>query len=314
MNYYMHESGKLWQAEIPHDLSLAVALGCFDGVHIGHKALIDEVVRGDDGLVSAIWTFSEPLTVPYIEKVEDRIRLCSKLGIRFAICESFERFRQMTPSEFVSHLAKSYNVKRIVCGEDFRFGKNREGDVSVLKSECEALGIRVTVVDNVYTELDGEKQKVSSTLIRSLISEGRVDVAAKLLGRPFAVSGVVVNGNNLGRTIQVPTLNQRLEKCRIMPKNGVYNTACNVNGNRYPCITNVGVRPTVVTGSHEKNCETHIIGEKLDLYGEIVSVEFHNYVREERKFDSLEELRSQITLDIESSVKFFGKYLNGYKR
>jgi len=307
MNYYMHESGKLWQTEIPKDTALAVALGCFDGVHIGHKALIDEVAGSDDGLVSAIWTFSEPLTTPYIEKVEDRIKLCSRYGVKFAICESFERFKQMSPEEFVSHLEK-INVKRIACGEDFRFGHNRAGDAATLQAECAKRGIAVTVIPSVYTELDGERQKVSSTLIRSLICEGRVDVAARLLGRPFSVSGVVVSGNNLGRTIQVPTLNQRLEPCRIMPKNGVYNTVCVVNGNKYPSITNVGTRPTVVAGSHEKNCETHIIGEKLDIYGEIASVEFYNYVREEKKFDSLDKLREQITKDIEQSVKFFEKY------
>lgn len=306
MNYYMHESGKLWQTEIPKEAELSVALGCFDGVHIGHQALIDEVKRSE-GLIPAVWTFSAPLTVPYIEKVEDRIKLCAGYGIRYAICETFERFKSMTPAEFVSYLSTCFNVKRIVCGEDFRFGKDREGDVAVLKAECDKAGIVVTVVASVYTELDGEQVKVSSTLIRQLISDGRVDDASRLLGRRFAVSGVVVNGNNLGRTIQVPTLNQRLEPCRIMPKNGVYNTVCVVNGSKYPSITNVGTRPTVLTGSHEKNCETHIIGEKLDLYGEIASVEFFRYVREERKFESLEALRKQIASDIESSVRYFGE-------
>ena len=89
MNFYMHESGKLWQTEIPKDAHLAVALGCFDGVHLGHKALLTEIIRNSDGLVSAIWTFSEPLTKPYIERVEDRIKLCARLGVKFAICESF---------------------------------------------------------------------------------------------------------------------------------------------------------------------------------------------------------------------------------
>ena len=310
MNYYMHESGKLWQTEIPTDTHLVCALGCFDGVHEGHRALLNEVINDKNGLTSAIWTFSEPLTKPYIEKVEDRIKLCARLGIRFAICETFERFKSMTPTEFVSYLAKSFNVKRIVCGEDFRFGKDREGTVETLKQECFRVGIDVTVVPHVYTEIDGVKQKISSTLIRSLISEGRVDEARKLLGRPFAVSGVIVSGNNLGRTIQVPTLNQRFEASRVMLKNGVYNTVCVVNGKKYPSITNVGTRPTVLTGSHEKNCETHIIGEKLDLYGEIASIEFYNYVREEVKFDSLEALREQITKDIQTSIDFFADIKN----
>ena len=307
MNYIMHESGKLWQTRISKDTPLSVALGCFDGVHIGHQALLREANRGD-GTVSAIWTFSEPLTLPYLEKVEDRIKLCSGYGVKLSICETFERFKAMEPAEFVFRLAEEYTIKRIVCGEDFRFGKDRGGDVALLRAECERLGIELCVVEGVYAEVDGERVKVSSTLIRSLVTEGRVDVAAKLLGRPFAISGVVVNGNNLGRTIQVPTLNQRLEKCRVSPENGVYATVCAVRGNKYPSITNIGTRPTVLAGSHEKNCETHIMDEKLDLYGEIVSVELYERLRDERKFASLDELREQITKDIDTTVSYFEKY------
>lgn len=303
MNYYMHESGKLWQNEIPTDTPIALALGCFDGVHIGHQALIKEVLK--DGLIPAIMTFSEPLTIPYIEKIEDRIKLCAGFGVKYAICEDFERFKNMSCSDFVSHLANTLYLKKVVCGEDFHFGRDRAGDASTLISECAKHGIDVTVVPNVMCEVDGVKQKVSSSLIRFLISEGRTDVAATLLGRQFAISGVVVSGNNLGRTIQVPTLNQRLEKSRIVPKNGVYDTVCVVNGQEYPSITNIGTRPTVLSGSHDKNCETHIIGQKLDLYGEIASVRFYDYIREETKFGSLEELRSQIAKDIQHSSNFF---------
>ena len=304
MNFYMHESGKLWQTEIPKDANLAVALGCFDGVHLGHKALLTEITKNSEGLVSAIWTFSEPLTKPYIERVEDRIKLCAKFGVKFAICESFERYRNMTPAEFILHLS-SLNVKKIVCGLDYRFGKDRVGDINTLKEESEKHGIEVTVIPSVYTYIDGEQKRISSSMIRTLITEGKVDKAAELLGRPFTISGVVVSGNNLGRTIQVPTLNQRFEKCRIVPKHGVYVTNCLVNGKSYPSITNIGTRPTVISGSHEENCETHIIGQKLDLYGEIAAVQFKHYIRPEIKFDSLEELRRQIAKDIEYSSDFF---------
>lgn len=304
MNFYMHESGKLWQTEIPKDANLAVALGCFDGVHLGHKALLTEIIRNSDGLVSAIWTFSEPLTKPYIERVEDRIKLCARFGVKFAICESFERFRNLSPAEFILHLS-NLNVKKIVCGLDYRFGKDRVGDINTLKEESEKYGITVTVVPSVYTHIDGEQKRISSTMIRTLITEGKVDKAAELLGRPFTVSGVIVSGNNLGRTIQVPTLNQRFEKGRIVPKHGVYATTCLVDGKSYPSITNIGTRPTVASGSHEENCETHIIGQKLDLYGEIAAVQFNHYVRPEQKFNSLEELRQQIARDIEYSSNFF---------
>ena len=303
----MHESGKLWQTEIPKGTRLAIALGCFDGVHIGHRALLKEVIEDKNGLISAIWTFTEPLTKPYIEKVEDRIRLCASYGVRYAICESFERFKNMTPAEFLNYLVNDLCVAKIVCGDDFRFGKDREGDAELLKSECERLGIELKIVPPVYADIDGKNEKVSSTLIRTLITEGHPEKAAELLGRPFTVSGVVVSGNNLGRTIQVPTLNQRFEKCRIVPKHGVYATTCTVGGKSYPSVTNVGTRPTVVAGSHEENCETHIIDEKLDLYGEIAAVNFHAYIRPETKFPSLTELREQIANDIEYSKNYFSK-------
>ena len=307
MNFYMHQSGKLWQTELPKDTPLAIALGRFDGVHIGHRALLKEVIEDSDGLTSAIWTFAEPLTRPYIEKVEDRIKICAKFGVKLAICESFERFKNVSATDFVYYLAKELNVKKIVCGQDFCFGKDRLGNVEVLKNECSKYGIILKVVEPVYTDIDGKQEKISSTLIRQLISDGRSEKVTELLGRPFAVSGVVVNGNNLGRTIQVPTLNQRLEAGRIVPRHGVYATTCTVNGKSYPSITNVGTRPTVVAGSHEENCETHIIDEKLDLYGEIAAVNFHAYVRPETKFASLAELREQITKDIEFSKKYFNK-------
>ena len=305
MNFYMHQSGKLWQTDIPKTTSLALALGCFDGVHIGHKKLLDEIINSE--YTSAIWTFAEPLTKPYIEKVEERIKLCSAYGVKYAICESFEKFKNTEPEDFVAYLANDLNVKLIVCGPDFKFGKDRRGDTEMLKAQCAAHGIKLTIVPPVTVDIDGETVKVSSTLIRELITGGKPDIAERLLGRPFKISGVVVSGNNLGRTIQVPTLNQRLESGRIVPMRGVYVTSCTVNGKSYPAITNIGTRPSVAAGSHEENCETHIIGQKLDLYGEIAAVNFHAYVRNEQKFASLAELREQIAKDIEFSNEYFKK-------
>ena len=304
MIFSIHSSGKLWQTEIPKGTPLAVALGCFDGVHIGHRALLEAVTAVKNGTVPTVWTLSEPLTKPYIENIETRIRLCAGSGIKFAICESFEKFRQMSPSDFTEYLF-NLGVKAVVCGKDYRFGFNREGDADFLKENCAKYGIEVKIVENVTTDICGDTQKVSSTLIRSLILDGKMEEATQLLSRPFYVSGVIVNGNNLGRTIQVPTINQRFEPGRIVPKHGVYNSVCTVEGIDYPSITNIGTRPTVTTGSHEENCETHIIGEKLELYGKIATVKLYKFVRPEQKYPSLEELRTQIEKDIESSVVFF---------
>ncbi len=306
MIFSIHTSGKLWQTELQKDTPLALALGSFDGVHVGHRALMKEI-SGRPGLIPAVWTFSEPLTRPYIENIESRIRLCAGEGVKFAICESFERFRQMSPLDFIDYLCSSFNVRLVVCGRDFRFGYERQGDAELLARECEKRGVEVKVVAPVCFENDGKSEKVSSTHIRSLISEGRVEEVTTLLGRPFYISGVIVGGNNLGRTIQVPTINQRFEPGRIVPKHGVYVSTCAVEGMDYPSITNIGTRPTVMTGSHEENCETHIIGENLELYGKIATVKLHKFVRAEQKYNSLEELRTQIEKDIRCSVDFFNR-------
>jgi riboflavin kinase/FMN adenylyltransferase len=306
MIFSIHSSGKLWQTEIPKGTPLALALGCFDGVHIGHRAILKAISEKKDGNIPAVWTFSEPLTKPYIENIETRIRLCAGSGVKFAICESFERFREMSAGDFVKYLFE-LGVKVVACGKDYRFGHNREGDAAFMKAECEKYGIEARVVESVMTDIDGQTQKVSSTLIRSLINQGRMSEVTALLGRPFYVSGVIVGGNNLGRTIQVPTINQRFEPGRIVPRHGVYNSICSVEGMDYPSITNIGTRPTVMTGSHEENCETHIIGEKLELYGKIATVKLYEFVRDEQKYESLEQLREQIEKDIKSSVEFFDK-------
>ena len=307
MEFLLNGSKSLRQVLIPDEERLVCALGCFDGVHIGHRALIREVLSDRNGLIGAVWTFSEPLAKPFIEKVEDRLHILSELGVKYAVCESYEKVKDMSAMAFLEYLYSKLGVRRIVCGTDFRFGKDREGDVEFIKQNAPDIGMEVTVIEPVYADIGGERVKASSTTIRSFISEGKMREADVLLGRRFSVTGVVVSGNNLGRTIQVPTLNQRFEKGRIIPKHGVYETVCVADSIRYPAITNVGTRPTVSGGSTEINCETHIIGQKLDLYGSIVSVDFYDYVREEKKFDSLQALRDQIEKDIAQSVSSFRK-------
>ncbi len=295
---------KLWQTEIPKGTALAVALGCFDGVHLGHRALLKTIQDAGDGMTAAVWTFSAPLTLPYIENIESRIKLCQNFGVKLAVCESYERFRMMDRADFVKYLAE-LGVKFIACGVDYRFGFERKGNVAFLLKECEKYGIKVSVADNVITEIDGQEQKVSSSLIRTLIKEGDMERVSKLLCRDFGVSGVIVSGNNLGRTIQVPTINQRFDAGRIVPRHGVYISVCTVDGVDYPSITNIGTRPTVLTGSHEENCETHIIGKQLELYGKIANVKLCKFVREEQKYASLEELRAQIEKDIAAATEYF---------
>ena len=306
MFFILNKTGKITQTiGIDPSKKYICALGCFDGVHIGHRSLIDTVVNDKSGLVPAIWTFSAPLTFPYIETVEKRLNLCGEYGIKFAFCEEYEALKRMTPREFVKYLAEEMNVAHIVCGEDFRFGKDRAGDVEVLRHECDLFGVALTVKPPVMANIYGETVKVSSTVIKKLIQNGDVETANKLLGRPFTLKGVVINGNKIGRTISVPTVNQSLPKMRISPRFGVYDSVFKVNGVSYPSVTNIGVRPTVNKNEDNITCETHIIGESLDLYGMIVEVEFRRFNRPEEKFANLADLKAQIKRDIEHSAEYY---------
>ncbi|MBE6609313.1 MAG: riboflavin biosynthesis protein RibF [Ruminococcaceae bacterium] len=306
MFFILNKTGKITQTiGIDPSKKYICALGCFDGVHIGHRSLIDTVVNDKSGLVPAIWTFSAPLTFPYIETVEKRLNLCGEYGIKFAFCEEYEDLKRMTPREFVKYLAEEMNVAHIVCGEDFRFGKDRAGDVEVLRHECDLFGVALTVKSPVMANIYGETVKVSSTVIKKLIQNGDVETANKLLGRPFTLKGVVINGNKIGRTISVPTVNQSLPKMRVSPRFGVYDSVFKVNGVSYPSVTNIGVRPTVNKNEDNITCETHIIGESLDLYGMIVEVEFRRFNRPEEKFANLADLKAQIKRDIEHSAEYY---------
>ena len=292
------------------DQKLSCALGCFDGVHIGHKALLTAAVRNFHGYTPAVWTFTAPTVYPYIEDVPTRLSLCREHGIKEFICEDYDSVRTMSPEEFVSRLAQTHGVGHFICGGDFRFGHDRAGDAETLKEICLGKGLSVTIVspvmaDSVLPELAGEK--VSSSLIRRLIASGEVDRAAALLGRRFSVRGEVVGGKRLGRTMHLPTVNQRLEKGRILPEAGVYDTVCTAKGNRYPAVTNVGSRPTVNDDESDVTCETHIIGADMDLYGSEVTVEFYRYGRPEKRFSSIDGLKNAIEGDIKRASEYFAR-------
>jgi riboflavin kinase/FMN adenylyltransferase len=279
--------------------NLSCALGCFDGVHEGHKALLAKAVSKTE-LCPAVWTFSKPLSYPYIDSIPERLSACGGHGIRLARCEDFNSVKELTPKAFVSRLVNDFNVRHFVCGSDFRFGINRSGDASVLKREAELLGASVDIIPPVLHE----NEKISSTLIRSLISDGEICKANQLLGRPFSITGAVVSGNHIGTKLGFPTVNQSIGEGRLVPeKLGVYNTATLIDGVRYPSVTNVGKRPTV--NGDGVTVETHIIDESFELYGKEVTVEFYGFSRGEVKFDSLWELKRAIESDIKTAKESF---------
>jgi riboflavin kinase/FMN adenylyltransferase len=281
-----------------------VALGNFDGVHLGHQAILGRALEDSRTLGFPVVAFTfkphptlelKPesdlrLLMTYDEK---RIRL-QGLGVDCCIEEPFNAtFAALSAKEFFDRiLVGRAHARVIVVGENFTFGRNREGTIPVLKQFCDATGVTLRALPPV--EVDG--LPVSSSRIRAALSEGRVNLASELLGRPFFYKAEVVHGDKRGRTIGFPTANMKCDT-KFALRSGVYATTVFWQGKTYPAVTNLGTRPTF--DSSELRMETHLLHEDLELYGEILEVSFHDRIRDERKFASLDELKHQIRADTE---------------
>ncbi len=288
----------------------AMALGNFDGVHRGHQKLFE--LAGEKGHKKAAWTFTtlaKPgLVVPYLTDMRAKLALFGEYGLDYAVFEDFEAVRNIEYNDFAKHyLVENFNPARVVCGFNFRFGRSGIGDAKALKKLLSEVGVEVSVMQPVFRH----SKTVSSSAIRVAVMLGDMDGAFDLLGHPFAVNFPVVEGKKLGRTIGVPTLNQNFPKGHIVPRHGIYACTATVDGEVYIAVTNVGLRPTVSDGGGHVNCETHIINYMGYLYGKEVKVEFYGFIREEMKFDSVEELSLQIKKDIESAKDFFARLYGG---
>ena len=273
----------------------AVALGYFDGVHIAHQSLINQMCdyAAKNNLEKAVFTFTK--SVPLGHKGKDILTKGAKLdvmrsmGIDLYYSPDFLRFSSLTPEEFVKNiLIDSMGAKAVFCGENFFFGKNRRGNVRVLKELCEKYDIVFTQAETVC--LDGEI--VSSTTIRDALAQGDMEKASRMLGRPYGVNFEVVHGKKIGRTIGTPTINQLYPPTMCSPKPGVYITCTTVDGKKYPSATGLTNRPTVNGTGY--TCETFILGFEGDLYNQNVQVDFHSFLFEARKFDSLQQLGDMI--------------------
>ena len=287
--------------EIRNIEKTAVALGSFDGIHKGHQVLISRAVNtaAEKGIRSAVFTFSDhPRNIIAGKNVvrniiyeDEKIEILEKMGVDYLFSISFEEIMKYSPQEFVDRLlVDKFLIDTAVCGFNFTFGYMAAGNADILKEMAKGR-FNVSVVDPVM--VDG--QVVSSTLIREKIMEGDVEAVPALLGRAFTIRGVVIHGNEIGRTIGFPTCNIVVDETMASLPNGVYMTYCHVKGVRYCSITNVGNKPTV--GSHAKNIETNIFDFAEDIYGEKITVEFIRKIRDEKKFDSLDALTAQIHSD-----------------
>ena len=291
----------------------SIALGNFDGVHLGHQELIRETVKqGEaDGVKSAVFTFSNHPSniIPGAKAVksiltEDRkSEIIESLGVDYLFNVPFtEELMNLEAEDFVKEiLVDRLNVKTAFCGFNYQFGARAFGTPEILEIYGEKYGF--DVFEMAPFEINGKV--VSSSLIRLLISKGYVNRCEEFMGRNYEVGGEVVVGNRLGRSLGFPTSNLNIDETMVTPPNGVYTTYCDYRGVKYPSITNVGVKPTV--GTFEKNIETHIFDFDKELYGKHITVEFLKKMRDEEKFDSLEDLSAQIIKDCEKAKVWFAE-------
>ena len=278
------------------------ALGFFDGVHLGHQALLSACRQLADahGFAAGAVTFlSHPeTTIPgktpgLVNTAADRKRLLHDYQIQTVVELPFDNaLRSMNWRDFIRMLRGApYHAAGFVCGADFRFGHKGEGTAAILQEYCRAAGMPCAIVPE--QQLNGIR--ISSTHIRSLLEQGDVAQAAVFLGHPHTLSGTVVAGRGLGRTIGIPTANLLLPPELIRPKLGVYACTAVADGKVYPAVTNIGCRPTV--GGHHITVEPWLLDFAGDLYGKEIILNFHKFLRPETKFDSLEALRCQIQRD-----------------
>lgn len=277
------------------------ALGFFDGVHAGHATLLAACrqLAATHGCRTGAVTFgSHPDTLVLgktpglLNTPSDRTLLLRQQGMEAIITLPFDReMMSMAWQDFFDLLLTRYGAAGLVCGEDFRFGFRGAGTAEKLAAACAQAGIPCAVLPRL--QIDGIP--VSSTHIRSLIEDGKMEIAVKFLGHPHILTGTVVTGRQLGRTIGIPTANLRLPEDLLVPKFGVYACQTAVGGKAYPAVTNIGTRPTV--GGHHVTVEAWLPDFSGDLYGQELTLAFYKFLRPEQQFDSLESLREQIRSD-----------------
>ena len=282
---------------------VAVALGAFDGIHIGHKKLIENIIEyaKQNGCKTCVFTFDVlPSGAKYIMSTNQRNKILADMGIDYLYIQHFDPgFKSMSAGEFMSKYLMQ--AKFISVGFNFRFGANRMGDTKMLEEFCTENHIEINVEDPIM--YDGEI--VSSTLIRKAIKECDFDKVNAILGRPFCIEGIVVHGEALGRTMGFPTANLQIDASMSVPCEGVYVTATQVEGVLYKSFTNYGSKPTFE--NDKILLETHLFDFDGDLYGKEIKVYFMDKIRGIIKFSSIEALKSQLLEDKSKILKFFSK-------
>lgn len=284
---------------IPTTENTAVALGYFDGVHLGHKKVIELAVKcKNEGLTPVVFTFSNTPKkedrMLQLLTVSQRAQKLEDLGIELLYIVDFQLVKNLSPEKFIEKIVKSvFNAKKVFCGFNYHFGKNGAANCDDLKVLCNKYNIVTEIIAPVIVE----DETISSTRIRKLLQSGDIMKANELLGYEFGYRSVAVKGRQIGSKLGTPTINQNIEKNIVIPKFGVYASVVSFEGKTYFGVTNIGVKPTV-SGGNEPICETWMPDyEGGALYGKMVDVKLKAFIREEKKFNSLDELKTAIIND-----------------
>lgn len=288
-----------------------LTLGVFDGLHLGHQRIMERVVdraKHTRAHATAITFDPHPRAVlhaesapPLLQTLDQRLANLDVLGIDQTIVIPFSKeFAQIPAEDFLADVIHDrLHAKEVYLGKGFAFGRGRGGNIDLLRRMSAELGFAADEVEEV--QIRG--QRVSSSRIRELLGEGRINLARRMLGRPYGVEGVIIRGNRRGHTIGFPTANLK-PRNRVIPKFGVYATACLIDGTWHKSITNIGVRPTFEDTS-EPSIESYIFDFDGELYGDVIRVRFLHRIRDERKFSGIDELKSQIERDTLTARNYF---------
>ena len=279
-----------------------ILLGFFDCLHIGHKALLNASLSFAEkhGLKVSMLTFRGGNGLLKAEEegdiltLNERVQKAERLGVDTVITANFdEKFKNLSPKEFVSLLIENHSAKAFVCGYDFTYGKGAEGNAETLKADLKERNIPLITVEK--QEFKGKR--VSSSLIKKYLKDGKICEANKLLGEPYFITAKVEEGRKVGRDLGFPTANFSVPSGKMQIKDGVYLTSAVIGGKKFNGITNYGSKPTFSVD--ERTVETYFKGFQGDLYGEEITLSFHEFLREIKKFKDLDELKNQLAKDLE---------------
>jgi riboflavin kinase / FMN adenylyltransferase len=293
---------------------MAMALGYFDGVHRGHQQVILEAKTkaAQMGICSAVMTFDPHPSVvlgkavqqiQYITPLEEKVKIIEELGIDYLFIIQFTtEFANLLPQEFIDQYVIGLNVRHVVAGFDFTYGRMGKGTMETLPFHS-----RDQFSYSIVPKFTQGDEKVSSTRIRNLLREGRTDSLLSLLGRYYSTSGIVIHGDKRGRTIGFPTANVDINEEFIIPPLGVYAVRFNVKNQWHNGVCNIGYKPTFNKEALHPSVEVHLFDFNEDIYGEKVTIEWHLHLRNEQKFSGIEELVAQIERDKQNTLNYFNK-------